>query len=91
MTVEEILKRVEQIGRDAGVKKILLFGSFAKGTAHAKSDIDLAVYGAADFDTFAEDVRNIPTLRSFDIVNMDHCRNRLLMEEIETYGWEILS
>ena len=40
-TTDEIRKIVEPVARDYGVKKISLFGSYARGEATAGSGIDL--------------------------------------------------
>ena len=56
LSVAEIKTVVEPIVRDTEVEKIVLFGSYAKGTAKEKSDIDLymisngAITGFAFFD-----------------------------------------
>ncbi len=41
--VNEIQKIVVPIAHSCGVKRIYLFGSYAKGTADEKSDVDLLV------------------------------------------------
>lgn len=41
--ISEIQKIVVPIARSYGVKRIYLFGSYAKGTASEKSDVDLLV------------------------------------------------
>ena len=41
--IEKVYKQIGQIAEKYDVKKIVLFGSRARGTNHAKSDIDLAV------------------------------------------------
>jgi len=50
----EILKRLEPLDLD----KIILFGSYANGTAHQESDIDLYVVTKDDFipQTFKENM-----------------------------------
>lgn len=59
-----------------GGARVLLFGSHAKGTETAVSDIDIAI-DAGDilgFETFIkikEAVGEIPTLRSIDIVDFN--------------------
>jgi len=68
----------------------LLFGSWAKGTANEYSDIDIAVRGTKDIEKLREDIEGILTLRSFDIVDMESCKNELLLKEIEQYGRKIL-
>ena len=42
-TISEIQKAVIPIARAYGVKRLYLFGSYAKGTADRESDIDLLV------------------------------------------------
>jgi predicted nucleotidyltransferase len=42
-TLEEIKKRLEPVFRARNVKKAILFGSYAKNTAHRKSDVDILV------------------------------------------------
>lgn len=68
---------------------MILYGSRAKGTARECSDIDIAVTGAEDFDILVEKVEELPTLYSIDLVNMDTCKNELLLEDIRQYGREI--
>lgn len=43
MDILEIQKEVTPIAKLYGVKRLFLFGSYAKGTAGSKSDIDLLV------------------------------------------------
>ena len=69
---------------------MILFGSRAKGTETERSDIDIAVSGAERFDELEEAIDEIPTLLSFDVVNMDTCQNELLLKEIREYGRKIL-
>lgn len=90
MTVDEIMENVIRICREYHVREAYLFGSRAKGTATARSDFDIAVTGASDFEALDEAIDEIPTLFSFDVVNMDTCKNDLLLEEIKEYGRKIL-
>jgi len=90
MTIDEIMKSITNICKTYHAKEVLLFGSRAKGTATARSDFDLAISGAQDFDSLQEAIDDIPTLYSFDVVNMDTCKNNLLLEEIKKYGRKIL-
>ena len=89
MTVEEIIRETAALCRSFGAKEVILFGSRAKGTARERSDIDIAVSGAEDFEDLMEKVEDLPTLYSVDLVNMDTCRNQLLLEDIRQYGREI--
>ena len=84
-----VISRVADLCREHGAKKVILYGSRAKGTAGERSDIDIAVSGGADFDELLEKVEELPTLYSVDLLNMDTCRNDLLMEDIKQYGREI--
>ncbi len=43
INIELINKVIEQITTHFRVDKIILFGSYAKGTAHDESDVDIAV------------------------------------------------
>lgn len=42
-TIDSIKKAVSPIGQIYGIKKIFLFGSYAKGNANDESDIDLLI------------------------------------------------
>ena len=89
MRAEEVIQKVSEICKDFGAKKVILYGSRAKGTARERSDIDIAVSGVKNFDELVEEVEKLLTLYSFDIVNMDTCKNQLLLEDIRQYGREI--
>jgi len=63
--------------------------SRAKGTARERSDIDVAVSGVEDFDLLLSEIDDLPTLYTVDVVNLDTCRNTLLLEDIRQYGRKI--
>ena len=90
MNIEEILEQVIDKCKYHEINEVILFGSWAKGTANERSDIDIAVVGAKDIEKLREDIEEIATLRSFDIVDMEHCKNELLLKEIKQYGRKIL-
>ena len=89
MNVDEVISRVAVFCREYGAKKVILYGSRAKGTARERSDIDIAVSGVERFDELVEKVEDLPTLYSVDLLNMDTCRNDLLLEDIKQYGRKI--
>lgn len=89
MKPEEVISQVAELCREHSAQEVILYGSRAKGTARERSDIDIAVSGANNFDELAERVEDIPTLYSVDLVNMDTCRNNLLLEDIRQYGRKI--
>ena len=89
MRTEEVIEEVADLCRQFQAKKVILYGSRAKGTARERSDIDIAVSGVDNFELLVEKVEELPTLYSVDMVNMDNCRNQLLLEDIRQYGREI--
>lgn len=83
---ERIMKEIFLFSKKNGVRKVILFGSRARGDCTERSDIDLAVCGG-DFDTFYWDVReNVHSLLTFDIVNFDSGISEDLKREIERDG-----
>lgn len=89
MTAEEVIRETARLCRSFHAKEVILYGSRAKGTARERSDIDIAVSGVKNFDLLVEKVENLPTLYSVDLVDMDTCRNQLLLEDIRQYGRKI--
>ena len=89
MIPERVLQEILQFARDAGVERIVLFGSRARGTHSERSDIDLAVYGG-DFDTFYFRVQEeTESLLEFDLIDMHRKVSPSLLEDIEREGIEI--
>ena len=89
LKVEDVIESAAKLCREFGAKKVILFGSRAKGTALERSNIDIAVSGVEKIDLLIQKIEEIPTLYSIDIVNMDDCKNELLLEDIRQYGREI--
>ncbi|MCI9380706.1 MAG: nucleotidyltransferase domain-containing protein [Dorea sp.] len=89
MLVKEVIQEVTELCRKHFVKKMILFGSRAKGTERDRSDIDIAVSGAKNFDLLLDEIDNLPTLYTIDVVNLDTCENPLLREDINLYGKKI--
>ncbi|GFI09350.1 hypothetical protein IMSAGC007_01811 [Lachnospiraceae bacterium] len=83
---EEILWEIQKLAKDCGLKRVLLFGSRARGDYRKTSDIDLAVSGgdAVRFSLEAEEV--ISTLLFFDVVNLDGPVQKELLESIQREG-----
>ena len=90
MQQEEVLEQVRNICVRYGAAELILFGSRAAGTVHERSDYDLAVSGVKNPGHLTEDINEIPTLCSFDVVNLDTCGNEALKREIRQYGRKIL-
>lgn len=72
-----------------GIAKAVLFGSMAKGTATAESDVDLLVDSdlhGLDFFGFAEDVREAVD-RPVDVFDVTHVeKGSAVDKEIQTTG-----
>ena len=83
---EEILWEIQKLAKDCGLKRVLLFGSRARGDYRKTSDIDLAVSGgdAVRFSLEAEEV--ISTMLFFDVVNLDGPVQKELLESIQREG-----
>lgn len=76
------LRDVLRFAGDADVKRLVLFGSRARGTNTQYSDVDLAVYGG-DFDRFYWNVQEKTwSLLSFDLIDMQGEISPELQEEI---------
>ena len=81
-----VIEEICDFARKYNVKKVILFGSRARGDFKEKSDIDLAVQGG-DFIRFMLDVNEeTSTLLSFDIINLDEKIQIELKESIEKEG-----
>lgn len=88
---ESIRQKLCCLAKQFTIKKMVLFGSRARGDSHAHSDIDLAVWGIGDacaYLDFQEAVEEqVLTLLSFDIVDMDSISvSNALREEIDKDG-----
>ena len=71
------------------IRKIILFGSRAKGTASKNSDIDLAVDGIENFlsiESLSMELDELPIPYRFDLQAMSTIKNHSLLEHIERVG-----
>ena len=81
-----VLEEIRALARRHGIRKVILFGSRARGDYNPKSDIDLAVSGG-EIDLFRLDVEEeTNTLLRFDVVNMDHALQPALLDAIRKEG-----
>lgn len=87
---DTILDAIISICKAHHAKEVILFGSRAKGTAAPRSDYDIAVDHIDNFDDLCEDIENIDTLYRIDVIELENCRNHLLLEDIKKYGRKIL-
>lgn len=85
-----VLRELAELSREYKVKKLILFGSRARGDNLPRSDIDLAVIGCRNFSDFAYDVDNMTsTLLQFDIINLDEPVSESLVDQIQRDGIEL--
>ena len=81
-----VVEAVRDAARRHGVRRVVLFGSRARGQHRPKSDIDLAISGG-DKVRFQLDVEEeAPTLLQFDFVDMDACVSRELAGRVAEEG-----
>lgn len=86
---DRVLKEISISAQEHDIRKVILFGSRARGTHTERSDIDIAVRGG-DFDSFYWDIKeNIHSLLIFDIVDLDSGTSEELKREIERDGLTI--
>ena len=83
---KSVADEIISLAKRHGVRKVVLFGSRARGTNSDRSDIDLAVSGG-NFLDFAFDVdEEVSTLLKFDVVNLDTKLAPKFRAEIERDG-----
>lgn len=81
-----VLEQIRNLAKNYGIRKIILFGSRARGTFHRDSDIDLAVSGG-NIDLFRLAVEEeTDTLLAYDVVNLDRTSNEELLDVIRKEG-----
>lgn len=86
MTVNEIIEKVKEICKRNEVSHLYLFGSYATGTAHNKSDVDFVVKGVKDLMKVQNEVNDILTLKKIDLFDYDNIQNSILKESMDKYG-----
>lgn len=83
-------KRVEddivRIAKKSNVKKVILFGSRARGTNSERSDIDLAISGGNALDFYYDVEEEARTLLMFDVVDLVKGISEALQAEIKKDG-----
>lgn len=81
-----VMQEIKELAQKYDIKKVILFGSRARGDFKSRSDIDLAICGG-DCVRFSLDVEEkTSTLLFFDIVNLDGVVQKELLDSIEREG-----
>ena len=83
---DEVIQEIYTLAEKYNIKKVILFGSRARGDFKRTSDIDLAVSGG-NIAAFALDVEEeTTTLLKYDVVNLDGSVQKELLDVIEKEG-----
>ena len=92
-TSDEIKRRLHPIFTNHRIRQAILFGSYGKGTATKKSDVDLLVDSdlrALKFMGFVEELREALDDTDMDVFDITHIEPRSrIAEEIKQTGIEI--
>ena len=81
-----VIGEIIALAKAHGLRRVVLFGSRARGDYRPKSDIDLAVSGGS-IDRFRLAVNDeTGTLLSVDVVNLDPCAQPGLLAAIQKEG-----
>lgn len=83
---ERVEDDIIKIAKKDGIKKVILFGSRARGTNTERSDIDLAVSGGDILNFYFDVEEETWTLLMFDVINLDKKISDELQAEIERDG-----
>lgn len=85
--IDNVYQQIVSFARDCGAKKVVLFGSRARGDNLPKSDIDIAVAGCRDFGHYSYLIEEyLDTLLDVDVVNLDESLSQQLLDEIARDG-----
>lgn len=85
--IEQVYAQIAEFARDAGARRVLLFGSRARGTYQPRSDIDLAVESCPNFLALEERLQEeLWSLLRLDVINLDDNISDSLRAEINRDG-----
>ena len=86
--MEQIYHQLSELARKYGARRLVLFGSRARGDFRERSDIDLAVYGMPEENraSFWLDAEELPTLLKLDIVHVLPGMDPKFLSNIEKDG-----
>lgn len=89
-----VARLVSRLAEEPCVRRVVLFGSRARGDAGPRSDVDLAVEApgasARDWLRLADLADDADTLLAIDLIRLEHApphlRERIAVEGRELYG-----
>ena len=83
---ERVVNDIATFAKKRDIRKVVLFGSRARGDNSERSDIDLAVSGGNVIDFYYDIEEKAWTLLMFDVVNLDNGISEELQAEIDRDG-----
>lgn len=85
--IEQVYRQIADIAARTGTRRVILFGSRARGTNLVKSDVDVAIEGCPVPETFEDAVQNdLWSLLGVDVINLDTVKSEELRSEIKRDG-----
>ena len=88
--MDPVLQQIKNITLQYDVRKIVLFGSRARGDNSPVSDYDIAVFAENMTDEhktrFTFDIQEVDTLKKIDVLFIDDHTNAELMQAINKDG-----
>ena len=90
--MQQLYSQLSALARKYGARRLVLFGSRARGDNRYNSDIDLAVYGMPQEKqgSFWMDCEELPTLLKFDISFIHDGMDTKFLQNIEKDGVELM-
>ncbi|MBU2700768.1 putative nucleotidyltransferase [Sporomusaceae bacterium BoRhaA] len=85
----KLVYEIRAVAKKYAVKRIVLFGSRARGDNKFNSDIDIAVYPLPEFMSrgyFFSEIDDLETLLKIDVVFIDSHTDTKLLENISKEG-----
>lgn len=87
--IDTVRQYVRAIPKDLGLKKVYLFGSYAKGTETENSDIDVALVFENMSDFFATQMQLMKLRRQIDLRIEPHPINEKDFHSFNPFAYEI--
>lgn len=86
--MQQLYSQLAVLAQKYGARRLVLFGSRARGDNRYNSDIDLAVYDMPKENQgrFWMDCEELPTLLKFDIVHIHKNMNPAFLQNIQKDG-----
>ena len=86
--MDELYTKIANLAARYGAQRLVLYGSRARGDFHARSDVDLAVYGMPEKQrgSFSVEAEDLPTLLKLDIVHISENMEPAFLQNIEKAG-----